>query len=50
MDPATQHQENGNLAADVQPTDADLKFVAVNLGEETAADGIASYPIRRLRS
>ena len=44
MDPTVQVQDPAHSAADAQQSDADLKFVAVNLGEETAGGWYRELP------
>ena len=44
MDPTIQNREDADWAADAQGSDGDLKFVAVNLGEETAGGWYRELP------
>lgn len=44
MNPTIQNQEDGSSAADAQRSEADLKFLAVSLGEETAGGWYRELP------
>jgi hypothetical protein len=44
MDLTIQNKEDGSSAADAQRSEADLKFLAVSLGEETAGGWYRELP------